>query len=115
MCPKCGNIPMPNNKLCEYHWYRNAAVNSTNNADNADKLKSKLELQDFKCYYTNIHLTPGVNASVEHIKPTSEYPELIDNMDNIVWCHMDVNYMKRSLSVERFIELCRLIVDNSNT
>jgi 5-methylcytosine-specific restriction endonuclease McrA len=67
----------------------------------ADYLYRLFEAQEHKCYYTGLLLTPGVNATVDHIIPVSSGDNDAYLWTNLVWCDKDVNFMKRSMSIER--------------
>ena len=69
----------------------------------------KLRAQRYACPYTGDRLIPGVNASLDHIKPVSLYPELARSIDNVEWVTLDVNLAKRTLDSEQFIALCRRV------
>lgn len=70
--------------------------------------------QDGKCNLTNLDLyfaksykelkNRANTASLDRIDSSKGY-----HLDNIQWVHRDINYMKMSLTQERFIELSRLV------
>jgi hypothetical protein len=69
--------------------------------------------QNSRCALTGLELTfskqfrkPGQlgTASLDRIDSSQGYIP-----DNVQWVHKDVNFMKQSLSQERFIELCSLV------
>lgn len=78
----------------------------------AERLLQKLKDQEFKCYYTGLPLVPNHNASLEHIKPRSKNPELIYDVDNLVWVRREVNSMRNNFSFERFVELCNVCANS---
>ena len=47
-------------------------------------------------------------ASLDRIDSTKSY-----NVGNVQWVHKDINFMKGSLSENKFIEYCNLIVKNN--
>ncbi len=73
--------------------------------------------QNFKCALTKVDLylpesvrtkTQEQTASIDRIDSSKAY-----TIDNIQWVHKDVNKMKNNLSLDRFIELCKLITQNN--
>jgi hypothetical protein len=65
-----------------------------------------LEKQDFKCPYTGLKLVPGENASLDHIKPVSKFPELACEISNVEWVHKKINWMKMDWDKQDFIDFC---------
>lgn len=81
---------------------------------------SQFEKQDGKCAYTGLPLcfvtqrkrkrTPeGQTASLDRIDSSKGYTP-----DNICWVHKTVNHMKNKYSIERFLEICRLVTEHRN-
>lgn len=52
-------------------------------------------------------LTRKTTASLDRIDSKGDY-----TLDNVQWTHKDVNGMKRHLPEDRFIELCRAVVQH---
>jgi len=82
-------------------------------------LQELLEKQQYKCFFTNL----PINCSRSHNKECSTYEEQIASVDridsskgyipgNIQWVHKDINWMKQDFSQEKFLEYCRLVVQN---
>jgi hypothetical protein len=81
-----------------------------------DWLLELLERQDFSCALTGLpieiavsrsgHSHGGSTASLDRIDSSRGYEP-----DNFQWVHKDVNKIKWELSQERFIEICRLVVE----
>lgn len=70
--------------------------------------------QNRKCAYTRLELKFSTlscgndgNASLDRIDSSKGY-----TIDNVQWVHKDINIMKMDLSKEKFIDYCRLIVEN---
>lgn len=68
--------------------------------------------QEGKCYYTGDDIFLGVRnqrggktASLDRLDSSKGYTE-----DNVVWCHKDINLMKRDKSEQEFYELCQKIL-----
>jgi len=72
--------------------------------------------QNKKCAYSGIELVFGVNtkdlksatASLDRIDSSLGYIE-----GNVQWVLKDINMMKQQLSHARFLELCKIIVENN--
>lgn len=65
--------------------------------------------QDRRCALSGVPLTISPTgkyntASVDRIDSAKGY-----TLENIQWVHKDVNFMKRTYSVEYFIKMCKLI------
>lgn len=68
------------------------------------------------CPYTGLTMRLGIDASVEHRYPSSRFPALRENPQNIEWIHLRVNEMKRDFTHDEFIAFIRGIlsyVDNT--
>lgn len=69
--------------------------------------------QNRRCYYTDIEIFFKKNrkslgtASIDRIDSSKGYI-----IDNVVWCHKDINIMKVHSDKEKFIEYCNLIAEN---
>lgn len=69
--------------------------------------------QNRQCALTGVKLYFGpwskpslTNASIDRIDSSKGYIE-----GNVWWVHKDINYMKSSHTVEKFIELCQMVVN----
>lgn len=64
------------------------------------------------CYYTNLQLVSEPNnfntISLDRIDSDLGY-----NVDNVVYCCTHINLAKRSLGVNDFIKICKLVAENS--
>ncbi len=70
-------------------------------------LKEKLVAQGFRCAYSGEPIVPGINASIDHIVPSSRggSPEA----HNLQWVSKIVNLMKTSMTHDEFIAMCKRI------
>lgn len=66
------------------------------------------------CPYTGIRLGFGIDASLDHILPSSRFPELANEISNMEFIHNDVNLMKKDMTKEEFLELIQVISLNLN-
>lgn len=114
LCTRCAEPSIGRCFLCEYHWlYRvtTKSFGSEKAQENMSELKALLEKQNYTCPYTGRKLVPGVNASIDHIKPKSKYPELWSDLANIQWVDTDANYAKVDMDEADFLSLCREIYE----
>lgn len=113
VCRSCVKPPAFGSQVCEDHWFAHRATQRLglggNTRERGQALKSILAAQNYRCPYTGRKLVPGINASVDHIKPGSKHPELRGDLSNIQWVDDVVNRMKQDLSHDEFLELCSLI------
>lgn len=70
-------------------------------------LKKKWEDQGGRCVYSGEAITPGVNASIDHIVPKSRGGG--DEPANLQWVSLRVNKMKGDMLHDEFLSMCRLI------
>lgn len=113
ICKRCTDATFSKSNYCRKHWLENILRHSHLDRLSADILFSKLEDQEFKCFYTGIDLVPGINASLDHLKSRSKNPDRHSDIANLVWCDRRVNAMKGELNYEEFIHLCRTIAEQS--
>ena len=73
----------------------------------ADVLLQRITENGFKCEYSGLPLTV-TNMQLDHIVPVSDGGS--SRLSNVAVVHRDINKMKGSMSLERFIELCKCIV-----
>lgn len=73
--------------------------------------------QNGKCALTGLEI-PIFESSTEHIRPLGS----IDRIDsskgyeegNIQFVHKDINIMKWNLSMDKFVDYCKLVIKNTN-
>lgn len=115
-CIKCGKPSIEHStQYCLFHW-ANVIGNTCKRYDKvfAQQLLDKLEAQEYRCAISGVKLIPGYNASIDHIVPRSK-GGLLDDLDNLWWVTMDVNFAKRQMLTDEFVEFCKMIVDyNAN-
>jgi hypothetical protein len=79
-----------------------------------DLLHKLFVKQKGHCKYSGLPIRIGINAHLDHIIPSRSKTKRKTTIENLQWLNVDVNYMKRALSEERFIKLCRLISMNNS-
>ena len=122
-CHNCPTPRMPNSTTyCEKHWFAQRAIGMVKNmkglhhpasytVEMGQRLKEKLEKQHYRCPYTGKLLVPGVNASLDHIIPKTQRPDLAGDIDNTEWVDQTVNRMKTDLSRDEFLALIQEILE----
>ena len=91
---------------CSQCYLRKKARESGFNMDRAIR---KLELQDYRCYYSGLKID-HTNASPDHTIPKSKDGH--DSIENLRWVHWNINQMKRSLDEKVFMDLCKKVYRN---
>lgn len=76
----------------------------------------QFELQNGKCYLSDIKLHFSETNAVHFIGGTTASLDRIDNekgyiKSNIAWTHKDINFIKSTLSVKNLLYWCNLIVN----
>lgn len=102
----CNNSVYFSSKLCETHFYKKTAFSRVGSADYWSILKDKAEEQKMLCAISGEELIPGVNMSLDHIKPSSVYPELKNQITNVQWVTKWVNVAKYDLDMDDFVKRC---------
>ena len=74
-----------------------------NSGVSAVQLKELIEQQDYRCAASGELLEPS-SASLDHIVPVADGGT--NELSNLQWLHAEVNRMKGTLPMGRFIELC---------
>ena len=75
------------------------------------ELKDLLDRQQHRCAYTGKRIAIGKNASIDHIFPTSRYPDRATDINNIRFVDGNVNRIKSNLSLIEFIALAITILN----
>ena len=96
-CKECGKDRLCGSSVCLDCFFKQIARNLKLSPQ---ELKNKLEEQNFRCFYTNTLLLPGINASLDHIIPKSKGGS--NELNNLVWVDFSVNRMKNNLDLETF-------------
>jgi len=103
LCVDCGSQLMGNSKsYCEKCWFKHKSYSAFGSSKHWKHLKNLFEQQGHKCHWTMLDLVLGINASVDHIKPRSEYPELARDPNNICWCDDSINCSKQNRDPDEF-------------
>jgi hypothetical protein len=114
---KCGNqmvhdYPIPSCLDC---WFKKKSSSATGNGGYGPALASLMSKQNWKCAISGRQLIPGDNASPDHIIPVAENPKLKYDINNLQWVDIDVNFAKRALSQNDFIQLCKDVAEKTKS
>lgn len=102
-CVRCGSTASAG-AHCRWCWFAMMARNALGSRSRGPDLARLWLAQGGRCAYTGRQLTPGVNASVDHVLPRSRGGS--DELDNLVWTCAEVNRAKTDLTPEAFRALC---------
>jgi hypothetical protein len=111
-CMSCELPRVGSANYCLKH-YINHKVKSSLKGYSATLIPDLIEkavVQDMKCILTGVPLIPGDNMSLDHIKPQVKYPELTNEISNLVWVDLAANRAKRETSMIDYIKQCEAIV-----
>ena len=89
---------------CRRCWFAMMARNALGSRSRGPDLARLWLAQGGRCAYTGRQLTPGVNASVDHVLPRSRGGS--DELDNLVWTCAAVNRAKTDMTPAEFRALC---------
>jgi hypothetical protein len=72
--------------------------------------------QDFKCTYSGLPITFAISSTDHMHGMTTASMDRIDSAlgyiaGNIQWVHKDINFMKRSMSDQQFVDLCMVVTN----
>jgi 5-methylcytosine-specific restriction endonuclease McrA len=113
LCMWCNNPKLKHQKKCSKCYVRICAQNALNNGKLGEEVLGLLFAQNFKCFYSGRNIELGLNAQIDHIMSKSKYPNKITDLENIVWCHEDINRMKNNFDKEYFIQTCKEIAKHN--
>lgn len=107
----CTEKALSTHKMCEMHVFEEFAHRHLKNDSRWKELRDLFYSQNQECYLTKKKLVLGVNASLDHIIPTSKGGT--NETTNLAWMDENTNYAKNNLTNEQFIELCYSISENN--
>ena len=114
LCRVCKNPHLPNSTLCEEHYFCDASRRHLGTSTRWKELKGLWESQNHKCAYSGRILTLGLDDGIDHIKPLSKHPELLNNIDNLQYIHRKINFFKQDFEEKEFLDFVRDIKNNLN-
>lgn len=116
ICASCSKPVISVSRIyCEDHWFKHKAKEHLGDWFRGYELKQKLVDQNYTCPYTGEKLVIGVNANLDHIMPSSRYPELEHDIDNLQWVSKKANDAKDAMTPDEFIAFCQLVIEYRKT
>ena len=109
LCKVCKEKHLENIKTCEKHYLQDLSRRHLGTTSRWEELKNILIKQDYKCFYSGEKLILGLNASLDHTKPLSKHPNLINNIENLQWTTKQINLMKSNLNESEFLKIIKSI------
>lgn len=106
-------------RLSFFNRYESSALQRNKEWDiTAEDAAIIFELQRGRCVLTGLLLDAGasgcalndITASLDRIDNSVGYV-----VGNIQWVHKDINMLRGSFTIDRFIELCQLVVDHKKS
>ena len=97
---------------CVDCWFKLVALRTFGDSKRWEELRDLLISQAFSCAYTKRKLTIGKNASIEHIQPKSRFAKRAGDIKNLRWIDIEVNLMKRNLTMHEFLMFCKQVLSN---
>lgn len=106
-CP--GKLPAPNLSICIDCWWKHKSTSIFGTTKYISGLQKLWEKQEGKCAISGLPLTPGLNASLDHIIPKSMGgPNTIENLQ---WVLHSINSFKLTHTIDELIEICKAIIE----
>lgn len=118
LCYRCGATPLetfkdkpPAARVCESCYLKRISHKHFGSGKYWQILRDKLVSQDYRCVYTGALLKLGDNATLDHIFPSSRFPEKKRDIRNIQWICQKVNDLKGSYTPDELLALVKSIFD----
>ena len=111
LCRFCKEPHLKNSKTCEKHYLQDLSRRHLGTTTKWEDLRHLLEKQNYKCIYSGDELILSDNASIDHILPLSENPDLNCDIDNLQWITRQINLIKLNLSEEDFLNIIKKIYE----
>lgn len=108
-CRECGQPRFQEANTCLRHFMSESAQGNIGKSNRWTELLDLFDKQDRKCYYTGKELIVGKNASVDHKLSRKRFPNKKKDINNLVWCDVDINTYKRDQTDAEFIAMCHLV------
>lgn len=108
-CEVCGE-PAITRIFCREHWFKNIGRSHSLTKRNGGlgMIAQLWEEQQGRCAVTGDILTPGVDASLDHIIPVSRGGP--STKTNLRWVLLEINHCKWDLTHEEFVQVCRKVI-----
>ena len=105
-CFGCKIVTEVGAAYCTDHFFKNSAHGTLKNSSLWQDIKKLAEKQNYICPLTGDKLIAGVNMSLDHIKPSSKYPHLLQDLNNLQWLSKWANLAKLDWDLDVFIANC---------
>jgi hypothetical protein len=109
-CVRCRRENRVDNHYCERCWFEHRAKA---NGTSAESLRAIWTRQGGRCALSGVELSPGSDASVDHVIPVCRGGCLDES--NLQWVALQVNYSKRDRTNEEFIAMCKAIATTARS
>lgn len=111
LCIRCSTVRCGSSRFCETCYYKSRATKHFGNVELWVELKSLFERQCRLCPYTGLILTLGRDAHLDHKCALSSGGE--NAVNNMQWIHHKANIMKWKWSEGEFLNMVKLIYENT--
>lgn len=114
-CRVCKESRLSDSKYCKKHFLSELAAKHLGTSKRWSELDELFLKQNGRCVYSGRLLILGINASIDHKKPLSKYPELNFDIKNLQWVDSTINRWKGNLEESDFIDLINDVFQNLNS
>ena len=97
---------------CRVHWLTRIAKAATGRFADGPLLEKLWQQQAGRCAYTGLPLTPGYDASIDHMVPPSRGGAR--SIENLCWAHTVINRMKSDMTHAEFTAVCELVLQRGS-
>lgn len=109
VCTACGRNPLGAGLVCLGCWFANSATANVNDRLRGPEIRALFDAQGGRCALTGDELTPGVNASLDHIVPRAKGGG--NEITNLRWVTFAVNRAKQDMSDDDLFVLCAKVIE----
>jgi hypothetical protein len=99
-------------RFCLECYMKHCSYKNTGSPKYYKELLNMLEQTNYICPYTGDKIIIGINDSIDHILPSSKFPELSKDINNLHWVTRDANNMKLYHTEDEFKILIKKIHDH---
>lgn len=108
ICRHCKRPAMEGSLFCDIHQLSEISHRYTRRYNcNFEQLVELHKAQHGRCPYSNLPITIGKDAAIDHIIPKSKGGT--NSIENYQWVHRLANNMKSDIPHDEFIALCKKI------
>lgn len=111
LCNRCGRLPfLSHSPKCEDCFFKELSNQHFGTVSEFNILKQQFHANGGRCVYSNLPLTLGLDAELDHKRPIAKGGS--QGTENIQWVHRMVNQMKWSYTEQQFLSFVRLIYEH---